>query len=169
MPCRRKCGQAQGLSWEDPLKRKKRLYEKSWSLPVTIEPRCRSIKSNILDKFPLGVHIFISDSLVVLILNHIMFSDISVQSFAWNLTTKISARKVIDAEFVLWRTKWSLLNELVLTKNLWKLNMYKPAIGLAPMGYIYTFQTRRFFCNPQNLQGCIFCQLWTLKGSLLFL
>ena len=87
-------------------------------MPVTIEPRRRSIKSNILDKFPLGGHIFIFDCLVVLIWNHIMFSDIGVQPLTRNLTTKISARKVIDAEYVLWRTKWSLLNELVLTKNL---------------------------------------------------
>ena len=61
-------------------------------MPVTIEPRRRSIKSNILDKSPLGVQIFLFDSLVVLITNHIMFSDISVQPLTRNLTTKISAR-----------------------------------------------------------------------------
>ena len=55
-----------------------------------------------------------------------------------------------------------MLNYLWCVKNL-------PVQFLAPTRHTCTFQTRLAFCNLQNLQGCIFDQLGTWIGSLLFL
>ena len=55
-----------------------------------------------------------------------------------------------------------MLNYLWCVKNL-------PVQFLAPTRHTCTFQTRLAFCNLQNLQGCIFYQLGTWIGSLLFL